>query len=149
LALARRKEAEAQLRKPSGLAEAQVIGLVGLLQSKGRLLDFLMDDITGHSDADVGAAARVVHQGCREVMRDYFDIAQVSRDEEGANVTLEKDFDPKRYRLLGRVGGQPPFRGTLLHRGWMTTRVKLPRLAMGNEAHPESEVIAPAEIELN
>src|SRR5206468_89714 len=46
-------------------AEAEVVALFALLQEKGRFVDFLMDDVTAYDDAQVGAAARVVHQGCR------------------------------------------------------------------------------------
>jgi hypothetical protein len=150
LGTARRRDAESQLRKvaASAGAEAQVVSLVSMLQNKGRFLDFLMDDITSYPDSEVGAAARVVHQGCREVLRDYFDIAEVAKDAEGTSVTLDKNFDAARYRLVGRVGGQPPFRGTVLHRGWLTTKVKLPRLT-GSLEHRDTDVIAPAEIELN
>ena len=45
-----------------------------MLQEKGRLVDFLMDDINAYSDAQVGAAARVVHAGCRGVLQDHFAI---------------------------------------------------------------------------
>ena len=44
-------------------AEAEVISFLALLQEKGRLVDFLMDDIAAYGDAQVGAAARVVHAG--------------------------------------------------------------------------------------
>src|SRR5688572_25231603 len=33
--------------------------LLGLLQREGRLLDFLMEDMSGYADAEIGAAARV------------------------------------------------------------------------------------------
>src|SRR5690349_12560463 len=48
-------------------AEAEIVAFFALLQEKGRFVDFLMDDVTAYDDAQVGAAARVVHQGCREV----------------------------------------------------------------------------------
>src|SRR5258705_92566 len=53
-------------------AEAEVVAFIGLLQEKGRLVDFLMDDVTLYDDSRVGAAARVVHYGCREVLREHF-----------------------------------------------------------------------------
>src|SRR6478672_1510879 len=46
-------------------AEAEIVAFVGLLQDKGRLVDFLMEDVNSYDDTQVGAAARVVHQGCR------------------------------------------------------------------------------------
>src|SRR5689334_21310438 len=37
--------------------------LLSMLQREGRLIDFLQEDVASHPDADVGAAARVVHGG--------------------------------------------------------------------------------------
>src|SRR5690242_15152763 len=48
----------------SNQAEAEIVSLVAILQDRGRLVDFLMEDITSYDDAQVGAAARVVHEGC-------------------------------------------------------------------------------------
>lgn len=127
--------------------EREVINLLALLQSRGRLIDFLMDDITRYADAQVGAAARVVHQGCAGVVREYFDIKPVRQDPEGTSLTLEKDFDAHSVRLLGKVLGEPPFRGRLLHRGWQTDSVKLPRIQA--DAGSGAGLIAPAEVELN
>jgi hypothetical protein len=47
-------------------------------------------------------------------------------------------------RLTGNVVGQPPFTGTLSHRGWLVTQVKLPQLTDIQAA----KVIAQAEVEL-
>jgi hypothetical protein len=44
---------------PENQAEAEVVAFVGLLQDKGRFVDFLMDDVALYNDAQVGAAARV------------------------------------------------------------------------------------------
>lgn len=129
-------------------SRAEIVSFLSLLQEKGRFVDFLMDDVSAYGDAQVGAAARVVHQGCRSVMRECFDITQVSAGKEGEKISLEKNFSPSEYRVVGRVAGDPPFHGTLLHRGWRTSKVELPRLI--KEASKEgSGVIAPAEVEIN
>ncbi len=125
--------------------EREVVSLLALLQSRGRFIDFLMDDITKYADAQVGAAARVVHQGCVGVVREYFDIKPVRQDPEGSSLTLEKDFDAHSVRLLGKVLGDPPFHGRLLHRGWQTASVNLPKV----QAAGGVGLIAPAEVELN
>jgi hypothetical protein len=52
---------------PGNQAETEIVSFLGLLQERGRLVDFLMEDITSYDDAQVGAAARVVHQGCKAV----------------------------------------------------------------------------------
>jgi hypothetical protein len=50
--------------------------LLGLLQQEGRLVDFLEEDVSAYSDADVGAATRVVHEGCRKALRQHFTLAR-------------------------------------------------------------------------
>ncbi|OYV18887.1 MAG: hypothetical protein CG438_948, partial [Methylococcaceae bacterium NSP1-1] len=40
--------------------------LLGLLQKEARFIDFIREDITSYSDADIGVAARVVHEGCNK-----------------------------------------------------------------------------------
>jgi len=47
-------------------------------------------------------------------------------------------------RLTGNVVGQAPFTGTLGHRGWQVTEVKLPQLTDIQAV----KVIAQAEVEL-
>ena len=51
--------------------------LLSLLQREARLVDFVQEDIAAYSDAEIGAAARVVHEGCRKVLRAHFTIAPV------------------------------------------------------------------------
>jgi Uncharacterized protein conserved in bacteria len=125
-------------------AEAEILAFLGLFQEKGRLLDFLMDDITSYGDDQVGAAARVVHQGCREVLREYFEITPVCPAEEGGTVTVPVGEEAADYRLVGRISGEPPFTGTLVHKGWKTTSVKLPRVVPSGRL----AAITPAEVEL-
>lgn len=118
--------------------------LLSLLQREARLIDFTQENLTGYADADIGAAARVVHEGCAKVLREHFTIEPVRSEAEGARVTLEAGFDAAAVRLTGNVVGQAPFKGSLSHRGWRATSVRLPKLA---EAH-DAKVLAPAEVEL-
>ena len=101
-------------------AEAEIVAFFALLQEKGRFVDFLMDDVTAYDDAQVGAAARVVHQGCREVLREHFKITPVSGAAEGSRVTVPAGYAAEEYRVVGKIGGGAPFTGTILHRGWRT-----------------------------
>jgi hypothetical protein len=130
----------------AGSGETAVVQFLARLQEKGRLVDFALDDIAPYDDRQVAAAARVVHQGCREVLQSVFDLHPVHGGAEGETVTLAGDYDARRYRLVGKVPDQPPFRGTLLHRGWRTGRVTLPRVVGAGEA--AREVVAPAEVEV-
>jgi hypothetical protein len=118
--------------------------LLSNLQREGRLVDFVRQDITGFSDADVGAAARVVHQGCRRAIDQAMTIEPIRDDAEGATITLNQGFDAKSHRLVGNVQGQPPYRGNLRHRGWRVTQVTLEEPL----AAADLTIIAPAEVEL-
>jgi Domain of unknown function (DUF2760) len=118
--------------------------LLALLQQEARFIDFIQEDLLGFSDADVGAAARVVHEGGKKVLQDYFSLSAVKDEPEESRITLAKGFDATAVRLTGNVIGQPPFTGTLIHRGWRVTEVRLPKLAEGHDAH----IVAPAEVEL-
>lgn len=118
--------------------------LLALLQREARLVDFVGEDLGAYEDAQIGAAARVVHAGCAKVLREHFSIAPVRDEAEGSRITLAAGFDAASVRLTGNVVGQPPFSGSLGHRGWRVTEVRLPQLAAAHDAR----VIAPAEVEL-
>lgn len=129
------------LRAPSPDSALQ---LLSLLQREARLIDFAHENLSSYSDADIGAAARVVHEGCARVLREHFAIEAVRSESEGSRITLEQGFDAASVRLTGNVVGKAPFTGTLSHRGWRAASVTLPQLA---ESH-DARVLAPAEVEL-
>lgn len=132
---------------PTPLKEAKpdaALQLLGLLQRDARLIDFTQENLTNYSDADIGAAARVVHEGCCKVLREHFTITSVRQEAEGSRITLNDGFDARTIRLTGNVVGKPPFKGSLSHRGWRATEVRLPKLA---ESH-DATVLAQAEVEL-
>ena len=123
-------------------AAAPALHLLSLLQREGRLIDFCEEELASFSDAQVGAAARTVHAGCRKALRDAFTFAPVRTEPEGSAVTLAAGFDPQAVRLSGNVSGNPPFSGVLRHHGWRVTGTRLPA------APADSAVVAPAEVEL-
>lgn len=118
--------------------------LLGLLQQEGRFLDFISEDVSKYSDTEIGAAARVVHEGCSKVIKQHFNVEPIRTEKENSHVTLQKGFSASENRITGNIVGSPPFSGTLLHRGWKVVKVNLPRLAPGHDV----QVLAPAEIEL-
>lgn len=118
--------------------------LLGLLQQEGRFIDFIEEDVTHFSDAEIGAAVRVVHDGCRKALHEHMTTETIREEQEGTRVTLKAGFDPTSVRLTGNVVGQPPFSGTLVHRGWRVKKITLPKLTEGHDVR----VLAPAEIEL-
>jgi hypothetical protein len=133
--------------RPSVLKEPgpdAALQLLALLQRDARLIDFVGEDLGGYADAQIGAAARLVHEGCAKVLREHFSLVPVRDEAEGSRVTLQAGFDAAAVRVTGNVVGQPPFAGSLRHRGWRVTEVRLPKLA---EQH-DVRVVAPAEVEL-
>ena len=132
---------------PVMLADGGALRLLAKLQEQGRLLDFALEDIRTVPDAQVAAVARVVHTGCRAALQSAFTLVPLHPADEGSTVTLAVGFNPEAHRLLGRVAGEAPFTGKLLHRGWRSTAaVKLPHAS--EPSKPHSGIIAPAEIEL-
>ncbi len=127
------------------LEEVRVDGalaLLSILQEQARLIDFVQEDVAGFSDADVGAAARVVHQGMRKVLAGHGKLGALREEAEGSSVTIERV--DARVKLTGNVAGAAPFRGVLRHRGWKLEGLHLPT-RIGDAA---PEVLAPAEVEL-
>jgi len=118
--------------------------LLGLLQREARFVDFVQEDVAGYTDAEIGAAARVVHEGCRKALREHLTLEPVRPEAEGSRITLPPGFDAAAVRVSGNVVGQPPFTGTLAHRGWRAADVRLPQLTDDKAA----AVIAQAEVEL-
>ncbi len=118
--------------------------LLGLLQKEARFLDFIQENVAAYSDADVGIAARVVHEGCSKVIKEHFTLDTVFHESEGSKVTLEQGFDATRVRLTGNIVGNAPFTGHLIHKGWQVSEMNLPKLTSGHDA----KIIAPAEVEL-
>jgi hypothetical protein len=127
-------------------ADAEIVSFLAMLQARGRLVDFLMDNINAHDDAQVGAAARVVHAGCKTVLLEHFRISPVRTESEGSTVQLAAGYSPDEYRLLGKISGPAPFSGVLVHHGWKTDAVNLPRVLQGST--DRLPAIAPAEVEL-
>ncbi len=129
------------LKEATSDAALQVLGL---LQKEARFIDFIKEDITAYDDADIGIAARVVHEGCNKALNQYLTLDRVRTETEGDKVTLEKDFNATEVQLIGNIVGQAPFKGTLVHKGWKVTEINLPKLTEGHNAN----VIAAAEVEL-
>jgi len=127
-------------------ADAEIVSFLAMLQARGRLVDFVMDDINAHDDTQVGAAARVVHAGCKAVLQEHFRICPVRQESEGSTVQVAAGYAADEYRLLGRISGPAPFSGVLVHHGWKTEVVNLPRILRGSTERLPA--IAPAEVEL-
>lgn len=131
--------------KPNGPPKAEAaLQLLALFQREGRFVDFLEEDVASFSDSDIGAAARVVHTGCRKALREHVTLEPVRSEEEGAKVSLPAETSPAEVKLTGNVAGKGPHTGTLRHRGWRAVDIKLPTAVAGHDAH----IVAQAEVEL-
>ena len=125
--------------------EPGTVGVLALLQREGRFIDFLQEDLEGAPDAQVGAVVKsTVYKGCRKALRDYLKIVPICSEDEGREITIEKGFEPVDIRLVGKVEGDPPFKGVLRHKGWRLTQAHLP----GEDQENVSDVSCPAEVEL-
>ena len=104
------------------LPEASALFLLAALQREGRLVDFVQQEVAGFSDAEVGGAARVIHAGCRQALKQYFSFEAVLPNAEGDKVQIPPGFDSREIQLTGNVAGKPPFQGVLKHHGWRATQ---------------------------
>jgi Domain of unknown function (DUF2760) len=129
---------------PSHAPITAALQLMALLQRDARLIDFVQEDLSNYSDADIGAAARVVHEGCHKVFHEHFTLLPIRTEPEGSAITLPVGYDVNTIRLTGNVVGNAPFTGSLSHAGWRASAVNLPKLAAGHDAH----VLAQAEVAL-
>ncbi len=117
--------------------------LLGLLQRDARFVDFLMEDISGYADDQVGAAVRQLHEQSRATLDRYVKLAPVIDGVENTFTKLDS-VDPKAVKLVGNVpaSGKAPG-GTLVHRGWRAQSVDLPNIA------GSAEIVAPAEVQID
>ena len=120
------------------------IFLLSLFQKQGRLVDFLQQDIASFSNAEVGEAARVVHDGCARILGNYFTMEAIRTEEEGALVNVDADYNLSEIKLTGNLRGSAPYRGELLHHGWKISDQHPPE-----QLDPKARLIVqPAEIEV-
>ena len=131
---------------PAEESTDRAVQMLALLQREGRLIDFFSEDLTAYPDAQVGAAVRELHAGCRKALEQYVTLEPIIEGEEDGPVTVEAGFDPASVKLVGNVTGKPPLRGLLRHRGWRATEVELPPLALQESARA---IVAPAEVEVS
>ena len=116
--------------------------LLAILQRDARLVDFLMEDIAGYSDDQVGAAVRELHDQCRDSLRRTVTLEPVIDGVEGTFAKAPAG-DSSVVKFIGNVPAKPPTGGTLRHKGWKAVKIDLPA-----PAGKDAAVIAPAEIEI-
>jgi hypothetical protein len=135
--------------KPKPVAAAagrnEGVNLLAMLQREARLVDFIQENLSGYSDAQIGAAVRQIHGDAAQVLQRAFALKPVWDAEEGAEVEVPAGFDAGRFRLTGNLPEKPPYHGRLVHHGWEATSCQLPAWSGSAAA---ARVVAPAEIEI-
>ena len=100
--------------------------VLAVLQRDGRLIDFLQEELDGYTDAQIGAAVRDIHRGCRKSLQDYLTIEPIIDARRGAIGHRPERLRPRRHsagrqrqrlaavprrpqasRLAGQVGAAP------------------------------------------
>jgi hypothetical protein len=126
--------------KPSGAA----LRMLALLQADARLVDFLLEDISGATDQQIGQAVRKVHKDAQDALKRYAVIETVLPGREDETVTVPKGFDPSAIRVVGNVTGEPPFTGQIQHPGWRVRELKVSPPPAGADEF----VLQPAEVQI-
>jgi hypothetical protein len=123
---------------------SEALTLLAALQREARLLDLVQEPLADYSDEQIGQAARNVLRDSAGVLQRFFALKRVSSGSEGETAEVPAGYDPARFRLVGNVSGNGPFRGALTHAGWEATTINLPAWT----GSPSSAlVVAPAEVE--
>ncbi|MCK5834510.1 MAG: DUF2760 domain-containing protein [Lentisphaeria bacterium] len=120
---------------------AGAIFTLNLLQREGRLIDFIQEDISSFSDAQVGAAVRQIHQQSAETIEKYFKLRAISTVSEGSEMDIPESLDPSMIRLSGKTE-QGAKTGVVRHKGWISSEQALPQ-QVGSR---NQSVVCPTEI---
>jgi len=126
-------------------ARNEAVTLLVALQREARFVDLVKQPLANFSDEQIGSAARTVLGDCQKVLDRFFDLQPLSDGPEGSPFDVPVGYDPGRYKVSGRVEGNGPFHGQLIHHGWKATAVKLPEWTGSKDV---ALVIAPAEVEI-
>lgn len=127
---------------PGGQSEA--ITLLSALQREARFLDFIQESIEQYSDAQIGAAARSVHDQCAKTLHRFFAPEPLVNKPEDSSIEVSGE-NFAQFQLIGNINQSPPFSGRLVHSGWKATKVEIP-LWNGQPEH--ALILAPAELEI-
>lgn len=138
------EDAKCQPEKITDQSDQSHLRLLAFLQQSGRLIDFFKEDIASFDDAQIGAAVRKIHQDCSKTLEEFVTIRPLMTEHEGATVRVPQGFDAACIKVVGKVKGEPPYTGTLIHKGWKAHKRSLPK-KIGEH---NNDVICPAEIEV-
>jgi len=138
------KALESPESAPTAGSSPVALRMLALLQENARLVDFLLEDISTATDAQIGQAAREVHRQAQKVLKEHLVLEPILSAQEGETVTVNTGYDPSAIRVIGHVTGTPPYRGQVEHPGWRACEVKLPDVPQG----ADPRVIQPAVVHI-
>ncbi len=115
--------------------------LLSMLQRRGRFVDFLMEDVGGVPDEQLGAAVRMLHRECAEVLGEYFELVPVLEGAEGEAVELPS-VRPGEVECVCEA--RPGSRVRLVHHGWRIASVRKWPVVVDEGV---VDVVAPARVE--
>lgn len=118
--------------------------LLNLMQESSRFVDFLKEDLSTFDDAQIGAAARKIHEECGKCLEDLVTVRPLMEEGEGDKITIPQGYDSSKIKVVGKIIGNPPYTGILIHKGWKAHKRSLPK-KIGDQT---TDVICPAEIEI-
>ncbi|QDU27263.1 hypothetical protein ETAA8_23500 [Anatilimnocola aggregata] len=133
------------VKTPSTPKRSEALTLLAALQREARLIDLIQEPLGDYSDEQIGAAARNVLRDSAGVIERFFALKRVTTQAEGDTAEVPAGYDPARYRLVGNVAGNGPYKGSLTHAGWEAKHVNLPAWTGSNNS---ALVVAPAEVEI-
>jgi hypothetical protein len=124
---------------------SEAVTLLAALQREARFVDLVKEPLDSYTDEQIGAAARNVLRDCGGVLDRFFELKPAVGQAEGESVEVPVGYDPARYKVTGNVNGSPPFRGRVVHAGWVAATANLPAWTGNNES---AKVVAPVEVEV-
>jgi hypothetical protein len=125
---------------------SEAVTLLAALQRDARFVDFIQESIDGYNDAQVGAAVRDVHHGCRDVLERMFDLKPIVDQEEDTDIQVS-DPAAARWRFTGNVGqSSGTVSGRLMHAGWKLLKCRVPEWSGSSE---DAGIVSPAEIQVS
>jgi len=130
--------------QPLPLQQNAAITLLAALQREARFIDFLQESLAGFSDAQIGAAARTVHDDCAKVLERFFDLQPIIDQPEESPVEITAE-NASLFQMTGNLNQPLPFQGKLIHPGWKATKTDLPTWSGQSDT---ALVVAPSEVEI-
>ena len=118
--------------------------LLSILQKKGRLIDFLSQNLDHYNDEQVAKVARVIHDQCKKTLHTYCDIKPIYTAAENTEIMLDMSYDKYSIELTGNVNMKEKMKGKIIHQGWKIEKIMLPNITTDANLN----ILQPAEVEV-